>query len=72
MTIAEKYCKEAGAITFLGPAVAYLLRQYVELVMSLFIYPVIAEIAADARVRPERAMSMSVIAANFGLHEAVQ
>lgn len=35
--------------------------------VAFSIYPVIAEIAADARVRPERAMSMSVIAANFGL-----
>lgn len=69
MTIAEKILqKRPGAITFLGPAVAYLFTAICGTGYVAFsIYPVIAEIAADARVRPERAMSMSVIAANFGL-----
>ncbi|EFN4069344.1 anaerobic C4-dicarboxylate transporter family protein [Escherichia coli] len=69
VTIAEKILqKRPGAITFLGPAVAYLFTAICGTGYVAFsIYPVIAEIAADARVRPERAMSMSVIAANFGL-----
>ncbi|HGN9371775.1 TPA: anaerobic C4-dicarboxylate transporter family protein [Citrobacter pasteurii] len=69
VTMAERILRKwPGAITFLGPAVAYLFTAICGTGYVAFsVYPVIAEIAADARVRPERAMSMSVIAANFGL-----
>lgn len=69
VTLAERILRKwPGAITFLGPAVSYLFTTICGTGYVAFsVYPVIAEIAADARVRPERAMSMSVIAANFGL-----
>lgn len=56
VTIAEKILqKRPSAITFLGPAVAYLFTAICGTGYVAFsIYPVIAEIAADARVRPER------------------
>lgn len=69
VTMAEKILRKwPGAITFLGPFVAFLFTVLCGTGYVAFsVYPVIAEIATDARVRPERAMSMSVIAANFGL-----
>ncbi|HAV8627413.1 TPA: anaerobic C4-dicarboxylate transporter [Escherichia coli] len=69
VTMAEKILRKwPGAITFLGPFVAFLFTALCGTGYVAFsVYPVIAEIATDARVRPERAMSMSVIAANFGL-----
>lgn len=67
--IAERILRKwPGAITFLGPFIAFLVTALCGTGYVAFsVYPVIAEIATDARVRPERAMSMSVIAANFGL-----
>lgn len=69
VTLAERILQKwPGAITFLGPAVAYFFTAICGTGYVAFsVYPVIAEIAADARIRPERAISMSVIAANFGL-----
>ncbi len=69
VTMAEKILRKwPSAITFLGPFVAFLFTALCGTGYVAFsVYPVIAEIATDARVRPERAMSMSVIAANFGL-----
>ncbi|MDR2869112.1 MAG: anaerobic C4-dicarboxylate transporter [Deferribacteraceae bacterium] len=69
VSIAEKMLrKKPGAITFFGPAVVYLFTVLCGTSYVAFsVYPVIAEIATEARVRPERAMSMAVIASNFGV-----
>lgn len=69
ISMAEKILrKKPSAITFLGPLVSYIFTvicgtSYV----AFFVYPVIAEIAINAKVRPERAMSMSVIASNMAV-----
>jgi len=67
--LAEKVLrKNPSRITFLAPAVVYVLifaagTQHV--IYSLL--PVIAEVSRKAGIRPERPMSMSVIAAQHGL-----
>lgn len=62
--VAEKILrKNPGAITFLGPVVCYVftfLAGTGHIAYSLL--PIIAEIATDSKVRPERPMSISVIA----------
>jgi anaerobic C4-dicarboxylate transporter-like protein len=67
--LAEKILRaRPNAITFLGPLICYIFTVLCGTSYIAFsVYPVIAEIATDARVRPERAMSMSVIAANMAL-----
>lgn len=69
VAIAEKILrKKPSAITFLGPFVCYFFTVLCGTSYVAFsVYPVIAEIAIDARVRPERAMSMSVIASNMAV-----
>lgn len=69
VTIAEKILrKKPSAITFLGPFVCYFFTAICGTSYVAFsVYPVIAEIAIDARIRPERAMSMSVIASNMAI-----
>jgi anaerobic C4-dicarboxylate transporter DcuB len=69
VSIAEKMLrKKPSAITFLGPAVTYIFTVFCGTSYVAFsVYPVIAEIATEAKVRPERAMSMSVISSNFAL-----
>ena len=62
--VAEKILrKNPGAITFLGPIVCYVftfLAGTGHIAYSLL--PIISEIATDSKVRPERPMSISVIA----------
>ena len=69
VSIAEKILrKKPSAITFLGPFVCYFFTVICGTSYVAFsVYPVIAEIAIAARIRPERAMSMSVIASNMAI-----
>ncbi len=57
-----------GQITILGPVITYLFTLFAGTAhISYSIMPIIAEVAIKARIRPERAMSMSVIAAYMGI-----
>jgi len=57
-----------GQITFLGPVVTYFFTLFAGTAhISYSIMPIIAEVATRARIRPERAMSMSVTAAHMGI-----
>ena len=69
ISMAEKILrKKPSAITFLGPLVSYIFTVICGTSYVAFsVYPVIAEIAINAKVRPERAMSMSVIASNMAV-----
>lgn len=69
VTLAEKILRrKPSAITFLGPLVCYFFTVVCGTSYVAFsVYPVIAEIAINARIRPERAMSMSVIASNMAI-----
>lgn len=60
--------KRPKAVTFLGPFLCYIFTALCGTSYIAFsLYPIIAEVAFDAKERPERAMSMSVIAANMAL-----
>lgn len=60
--------KRPKAITFMGPFVASTFTLFCGTTYVAFcIYPVIAEVAAEARIRPERPLSASVIAAGMGV-----
>lgn len=55
-------------ITVLGPVVTYFFTLFAGTAhISYSILPIIAEVAIKARIRPERAMSMSVTAAHMGI-----
>ncbi len=55
-------------ITILGPLVTYFFTLFAGTAhISYSIMPIIAEIAIKKRIRPERALSMSVIAAHMGI-----
>jgi anaerobic C4-dicarboxylate transporter DcuA len=55
-------------ITVLGPLVTYCFTLFAGTAhISYSILPIIAEVATKARVRPERALSMSVTAAHMGI-----
>ena len=57
-----------GQITLLGPLVTYLFTLFAGTAhISYCILPIIAEVAIKARIRPERALSMSVTAAHMGI-----
>jgi anaerobic C4-dicarboxylate transporter len=57
-----------GQITILGPIVTYLFTLFAGTAhISYSILPIIAEVAIKARIRPERALSMSVTAAHMGI-----
>jgi len=57
-----------GQITILGPVVTYFFTLFAGTAhISYSILPIIAEVAIKARIRPERAMSMSVTAAHMGI-----
>lgn len=57
-----------GQITILGPLVTYFFTLFAGTAhISYSILPIIAEVATKARVRPERALSMSVTAAHIGI-----
>jgi anaerobic C4-dicarboxylate transporter DcuA len=59
---------QPGQITFLGPVVTYFFTLFAGTAhISYSIMPIIAEVATKARIRPERAMSMSVTAAHMGI-----
>lgn len=60
--------KHPSQITFIGPLVCYCFTLFCGTAYVAFaVYPVIAEVAIKARVRPERPLSMSVIAAQSGI-----
>ncbi len=55
-------------ITIIGPLVAYVFTIMAGTAyVSLSLYPVIAEVALEAKVRPERPISAALIAAKFGI-----
>jgi len=57
-----------GQITTLGPIVTYFFTLFAGTAhISYSILPIIAEVAIKARIRPERALSMSVTAAHMGI-----
>lgn len=57
-----------GRITFLGPLVTYLFVLFAGTAhISYSIMPIVAEVATKARIRPERAMSMSVTASHMAI-----
>jgi len=57
-----------GQITILGPLVTYFSTLFAGTAhISYSILPIIAEVAIKKRIRPERALSMSVTAAHMGI-----
>jgi anaerobic C4-dicarboxylate transporter DcuA len=57
-----------GQITILGPFITYFFTLFAGTAhISYCILPIIAEVAIKARIRPERALSMSVTAAHMGI-----
>ena len=57
-----------GQITILGPLVTYCFTLFAGTAhISYSILPIIAEVAISKRIRPERALSMSVTAAHMGI-----
>jgi anaerobic C4-dicarboxylate transporter DcuA len=55
-------------VTLLGPLVTYLFTLFAGTAhISYCILPIVAEVAIKARIRPERALSMSVTAAHMGI-----
>lgn len=67
--LAEKMLRRyPRAITILGPLTCSLFVVFVGTAYVAFaVYPVVAEVAASAKVRPERAISASVISAGIGV-----
>jgi anaerobic C4-dicarboxylate transporter DcuA len=67
--LAEKILRShPGQITLLGPLVTYVFTLFAGTAhISYSIMPIIAEVAIKARIRPERALSMSVTAAHMGI-----
>ncbi len=67
--LAEKLLRKwPKAITIAGPLVCSLFVMFVGTAYVAFaVYPVVAEVAASAKVRPERAISASVISAGIGV-----
>jgi anaerobic C4-dicarboxylate transporter DcuA len=67
--IAEKLLrKKPSAITFLGPLISSMFVIFCGTSYVAFaVYPVIAEVAAEAKIRPERPMSMAVIASGIAI-----
>ncbi len=60
--------KNPRQITILGPFVTYLFTLFAGTAhISYSILPIIAEVSTKARIRPERALSMSVTAAHMGI-----
>jgi anaerobic C4-dicarboxylate transporter DcuA len=60
--------KNPKHITILGPVVTYCFTLFAGTAhISYSILPIIAEVAIKARIRPERALSMSVTAAHMGI-----
>jgi len=60
--------KNPEKITILGPIVTYFFTLFAGTAhISYSILPIVAEVAIKARIRPERALSMSVTAAHMGI-----
>lgn len=60
--------KKPQAITFVGPLICGLFTFFCGTAYVAFsVYPVIAEVAAQAKIRPERPLSMSLIAADTAI-----
>lgn len=60
--------KHPAQITILGPVVTYFFTLFAGTAhISYCILPIVAEVAIKARIRPERALSMSVTAAHMGI-----
>ena len=60
--------KNPRQITLLGPLVTYLFTLFAGTAhISYSILPIVAEVSTKARIRPERALSMSVTAAHMGI-----
>jgi len=60
--------KHPGQITILGPVITYFFTLFAGTAhISYCILPIVAEVAIKARIRPERALSMSVTAAHMGI-----
>ncbi len=69
VSIAERLLRRnPNHITIIGPLVAYVFTIMAGTAyVSLSLYPVIAEVALEAKVRPERPISAALIAAKFGI-----
>lgn len=69
VALAEKLLRRnPNHITFMGPLVCYLSAVLCGTAYVAFsVYPVIAEVATGARIRPERAMTMSAQASQLGI-----
>jgi anaerobic C4-dicarboxylate transporter DcuA len=69
VSVAAKILRSRPAqITILGPLVTYCFTLFAGTAhISYSILPIIAEVAIKARIRPERALSMSVTAAHMGI-----
>lgn len=67
--LAEKALrKKPSAITFLGPLICSVFSIFCGTTYVAFsVYPVVAEVAAEAKIRPERPLAMSVIAAGIAI-----
>ena len=67
--LAEKALrKKPSAITFLGPLICSIFSIFCGTTYVAFsVYPVVAEVAAEAKIRPERPIAMSVIAAGIAI-----
>ncbi len=67
--LAEKLLRRhPNQITILGPVVTYFFTLFAGTAhISYSIMPIVAEVAIKERIRPERAMSMSVTAAHMGI-----
>lgn len=60
--------KHPGQITVLGPVITYVFTLFAGTAhISYSIMPIIAEVSTKAKIRPERALSMSVTAAHMGI-----
>ncbi|HKX12964.1 MAG TPA: anaerobic C4-dicarboxylate transporter [bacterium] len=69
VSLAEKLLRrQPRQITALGPIVTYFFTLFAGTAhISYSIMPIVAEVAIKERIRPERAMSMSVTAAHMGI-----
>lgn len=69
VSVSEKLLrKNPNRITFMGPMVCFFACLFCgSSYVAFSVWPVIAEVAIEARVRPERALSMSVIASQTAL-----
>ncbi|MDG5476673.1 anaerobic C4-dicarboxylate transporter family protein, partial [Citrobacter freundii] len=67
--VAEKLLrKKPQAITFVAPILTSIFTLFCGTTYVAFsLYPVVAEVAAEAKVRPERALSATVIAASVAV-----